>query len=147
MKQFKVLAIAMMAMIGATSCSSFSKTSTAVAVETNAYALTVADVDVKAARVTRTASWEFNPFSSVSIESRKSELVAEVVAAEDCDILIEPEYSIKKTFLGLGGGSVTVTGYPAKLTNFHKPTPQELDAIKTVKDNNKSKKSRKFLFF
>jgi hypothetical protein len=69
------------------------------------------------------------------------------VAAEDCDILIEPEYSIKKTFLGLGGGSVTVTGYPAKLTNFHKPTPQELDAIKTVKDNNKSKKSRKFLFF
>lgn len=148
MKKIKVLAIAMMVMMGATSCSTFTKTSTTAAVETSAYALTVADVDVKTTRVSRTASWDCNPFSKMTIEGRKSELVAAVVAEENCDILIDPEYSVKKTFLGLGGGSVTVTGYPAKFTNFHKPTPQELEAIKTVKEeNNNRPKSHKFLFF
>jgi hypothetical protein len=68
------------------------------------------------------------------------------VAEENCDILIDPEYTIKRTFLGLGGGSVTVSGYPAKFINFHKPTPPELEAIKVVKDNNQPK-ARKFLFF
>lgn len=146
MRQLKVLTIALMVMLGITSCSSYTKTSTTATVDASAYALTVADVDVKTTRVTRTASWDFNPFSRESIENRRSGLIAEVVAEENCDILIDPEYTIKRTFLGLGGGSVTVSGYPAKFINFHKPTPPELEAIKVVKDNNQPK-ARKFLFF
>lgn len=132
------------------SCSTVKSTSTVAPVSNTISTLTVADLNVTPQRVTKTVDWDFNPFIRLSIEARKKNLTAELLNEIGADVLVDAEYEVKTTWLGLGGGSITVYGYPAKYENFHKPTPCEVEMLKAVgKCANKAadKEKKKYLFF
>ena len=129
------------------SCSSVRHTATAVPVDTHVVSFTVADVNVKPEKISQTTSWSFNPFQRVSIETIKDNTTARMLQDANADVLVEPEYIIEKRGF-LRGGSVTVIGFPASYSNFHKMTPEEAElfkAINTKKPKNEHKK--RFLFF
>lgn len=134
----------------ASSCSSLHKTSQSapVAVEVAACP-TVADLEINPEKMTRSVSWVWSPFNNIPLNVRKSNLMAEMVQEAGADILVEPHYIVKKTFLG--GGELTLSGYPAKYKDFHKATPEEVEALKTVSSatttDNAEGGKRRFLIF
>ncbi len=139
--------LALFAIIGLCSCSSIKQTSSYAPVEAQVVSFTVADLDVYPTKIFRTTSWSYNPFKSVSVETIKTNTQAQMLEEAGADILVEPEYIVKKGGF-LRGGSVTVIGFPAKFNNFHTMTPQEAEVFKAAKNLKKEKKSgKKFLFF
>lgn len=51
------------------------------------------------------------------------------VEESNADILLEPQIKTTRTFMNLGGGSVTITGYPASFKDFRKASEADLDAL------------------
>lgn len=116
-----------------TSCSTVRMTSSSTDIDAKVSAYpTIADLQVSPHRVSKTASWKWNPFNTTSLETRRGNVRAELIQQSGADILVEPEYIVHTTWLNLLGGSVTVTGYPAKLDNFRNATPEDLLAIRSV---------------
>lgn len=128
------------------SCSSVRHTSTAVAVDSHVVSFTVADVKVNPEKISKTTSWSFNPFKRVSIESVKENTTASMLQDAEADVLMEPEYIIEQRGF-LRGGSVTVIGFPATYSNFHKMTPEEAELFKAVNNRQSKKKESKKRFF
>lgn len=90
---------------------------------------TVADLDVKD-KVEKTETWNFSPFSYKMDNKniRIKNLIADVVKENESDIMIKPEIVYtKKSF---GQRSVTVSGYPAKISNIRKADAFDLDTLK-----------------
>lgn len=108
--------------------------------------LTVADMDVRPEKASCTTSWPYNPFVRISVEREKTNTEARLLKETECDVIIEPQYIITKRGF-LRGGSVTVTGYPAKYTNFHKMTPEESVIFRNIGDQPKKEKKKRWLFF
>lgn len=108
------------------SCTTIQNTASSDQVDTRLYNLTVADMKVADHHVTKTIEWKWNPFTLVSMEAQKKNAVAEAVREADADLLVEPQYTVKTRGL-FRGGSVTVTGRPAKYTHFRSLT--QADAI------------------
>lgn len=129
------------------SCSSVKHTATSVSVEPRVVSFTVADVTVAPTKITKTTSWSYNPFRRVSVSLIKENTTAEMLRDAGADVLVEPEYIIEQRGF-LRGGSVTVTGFPATYSNFHKMTPQEAEVVKAIdlKKENKHQKKRFFFF-
>lgn len=115
-----------------TSCSSIKNTADVTPVVNSIVNFTVADMTVQPTRVSKTYSWSYNPFRHVSISTIKSNLEAELLNEAGADVLVEPQYIVKKGGL-FRGGSVTVIGYPAKYSNFHKMTPEEAEVVKNAR--------------
>jgi len=128
------------------SCSSIKHTAAVAPVETKVVNFTVADVDVRTERITKTTSWNYNPFCPVSIETIKTNTTAEMLREVGADVLMEPQYIVKKRGF-LRGGSVTVTGFPATYSNFHKMTPEEAKVFNAANVKKTVEKKKKFLFF
>lgn len=128
------------------SCSSIKHTAATSTVETTVVSFTVADVNVQPGKITKTTSWAFNPFKRVSIETVKTNTTAQMLKESNADVLVEPEYIIEQRGF-LRGGSVTVIGFPASYSNFHKMTPQEAEIFKAVNHPAKKEHKKKFLFF
>lgn len=128
------------------SCSSIRHTSTAIPVDSRVVSYTVADVKVDPQKISMTTSWDFNPFKRVSIETVKDNTTAKMLQEAKADVLVEPEYIIEHRGL-LRGGSVTVTGFPATYSNFHKMTPEEAELFKAVNSKQEKKKEHKKRFF
>lgn len=126
----------------ATSCSSIRSTSSVASIEPNVVSFTVADMVVQPQKVSRTTTWSYNPFDRTTVSTRKTNTEAQLLQENECDVLVEPQYIVNK-FGFLRGGSVTVTGYPAKYTNFHKMTPEEAEIIKKAGGMEKKKKAKK----
>ena len=110
------------------SCSSLSHTAQTADVDSRVYNLTVADMDVSENRATKTTEWKWTPLSSVSLSAQKENATAELLREHDADVLVEPQYTIKRRGL-FRGGSVTVTGYPAKYANFRRMSKEDADKI------------------
>ena len=91
--------------------------------------LTIADLDVQPQKVTATTSWSWNPFRKIS--SIKDAAVAEALRETGADVLVEPVYEVKKGGW-FRGGSVTVTGSPAKYVNFRPMTLADAVVVKTL---------------
>jgi len=128
------------------SCSSLKHTAATAAVETKVVNFTVADVNVQPKKIAKTTSWSYNPFRSVSIETVKTNTTAQMLQESGADVLIDPEYIVEKRGF-LRGGSVTVIGFPATYTNFHKMTSEEAQVFKAATEQKSEKKKKKFLFF
>lgn len=131
------------------SCSSVRHTATAVPVDSRVVSFTVADVKVSPEKISQTTSWSFNPFKRVSVEIVKDNTTARMLQDANADVLVEPEYIIEQRGF-LRGGSVTVIGFPATYSNFHKMTPEEAELFKAVnpKPCNKNEEHKKrFLLF
>lgn len=148
-KTLSIAAAAVMALTMA-SCSSLHKTSQSapVAVEVAAYP-TVAELEIEPVKMSRTVSWTWSPFNNTPLKVRKSNLMAEMVQEAGADIIVEPHYVVKTTFLG--GGELTLSGYPAKYKEFHRATPEEVEALKLVRgvDDTYDKEpgKRRFIIF
>ena len=128
------------------SCSSLRHTASTAPVDVRVTSLTAVDLNVNPEKATRTTSWSYNPFRSVSIAQVKENTEAELLQEVDADVLVEPQYIVKKRGF-LRGGSVTVIGFPAKYSNFHKLTTEESEILKNVTVTKKEKKHTHFLFF
>lgn len=146
----KFLWLASVAVVALSSCSTLNRTAATADVDSHVINYTMADLEVKETRVSKTFSWSFDPFKRVSVENVKENTTAELIEENGADVLLEPQYIIHKGGF-LRGGSVTVTGIPAKYHNFHKMTPQEAEIVKALTEagftHKKKEKKRLFFFF
>lgn len=147
MKGIKLIMASVVALL-VCSCSSIQHTATTADVQTKVVNFTVADVKTNGQKVSKTTSWNFNPFKRVSVATEITNTEAKMLMETGNDILLEPQYIVEKRGF-LRGGSVTVIGIPAKYVNFHKMTPEEAAIVSKMKDGDckkVSKKRRWFLF-
>lgn len=117
-----------------------------IPVETSVVSFTVADMEVCPTKITKTTRWSYNPFKRVSIETVKTNTTAIMLQEAKADALVGSEYIIEHRGF-LRGGSVTVTGFPAKYNNFHTMTHAEAEAFKAMKSVKGKDKSKKKVFF
>lgn len=126
-KILPLIAIGLMA----ASCSTVRMTSESTKVEAQVYSYpTIADLHVAPQRASKTVKWKWNPFNTTSLATRRGNLKAELIQETGADILVEPEFTQRTSWCNLAGGSITVAGYPAKLDNFRKATPEDIEAMR-----------------
>lgn len=113
------------------SCSTISHTTSTANVDTEIYNLTVADMKVSKEKTSKTTEWKWNPLSSVSLSEQKKTAEAELLKEADADVLVEPRYEVKRKGL-FRGGTVTVSGYPAKYENFRSMTKDDAEVMATL---------------
>ena len=130
----KILA-AGIAALALSSCSTITHTSQTAAVDTQVYNLTVADMKVAAKKDSVTVDWKWNPLSTISLSAQKETATHTLLGKSDADVLVEPEYIVKRRGL-FRGGSVTVTGYPATHSNFRAMTAEDAEKIATINGGN-----------
>lgn len=130
----KILA-AGIAALALSSCSTITHTSQTAAVDTQVYNLTVADMKVAAKKDSVTVDWKWNPLSTISLSAQKETATHTLLGKSDADVLVEPEYIVKRRGL-FRGGSVTVTGYPATYSNFRAMTAEDAEKIATINGGN-----------
>lgn len=147
-KSFLIAAVAALGLM--TSCASIKHTADTAPVETKIVSFTVADLNTKGKKVSKTTSWAYNPFRRVNVNTEIKNTEAKLLQEADDDVLLEPQYIIEKRGF-LRGGSVTVIGIPAKYTNFHKMTPDEAaiigNACKEKCDKDKKERKRRWFLF
>ncbi|MDE6460824.1 MAG: hypothetical protein K2K52_08380 [Paramuribaculum sp.] len=131
----KSLIISALSALTLSSCAVTQRTNTAstVPVDAKIYNVTVADLDVQEQRATSTSNWKWNLFSSFSLSKVKKNAEAELLKETGADVIVDPQYEVERRG-ALRGGSVTVSGYPARYTNFHSITPAEATAIMDEKN-------------
>lgn len=102
---------------------------------------TVTDLDVMP-KASATTSWKLNIFKRMSLNTRKSNLVAHLLNEKGADVLLEEQFILEDH--GLGNYTLTVTGYPARFTGFRKATEADLEALRAADPElyNVSKKKR-----
>ncbi|MCM1309982.1 MAG: lipoprotein [Bacteroides sp.] len=125
MKKYMILAAG--ALLTLSSCSTISHSPQAAAIQTELFSLAVADLDVQPKAET-TVEFKWSPLSTVSLSEQKKTAMATLLNESGADILVEPNYEIKRRGL-FRGGSVTVSGYPASYTNFRKMTSDDAEKI------------------
>lgn len=135
-----------------TSCTTVKHTSQTVDVQTSIVSLTVVDLDVAPQKATKTLSWNYQLFCPVSVEDMKDKVKAQLIQETGADALVEPEFVVEKRGW-MRGGSVTVTGYPARFRDFHSVTPEEAVMLQAApggpfgKAAKKQKHKKKFIVF
>ena len=104
-----------------------------VGVETIVTAVTMADLIISENKVSKTVTWNMKLFSPTELEQRKENLIKELCQEVGADILIDPQFTFSKRILG--GGKLTVTGYPAAYKNFRNLTEQEIERFVVNRDS------------
>lgn len=113
------------------SCSTVTSTSNYCSVNSSIHTLTAASVRVDKERVGKGTEWYWNPFVHVSNETRKNNIVAELLREINADVLVDPQFIITK-YGPFSGGKITVSGYPGHYENFHTMTLDEATAVGIV---------------
>lgn len=98
-----------------------------VNIETTITAVSVAELDIADKRVSKSKTWTMNFLSPTDLEQRKKNLITELCREVGADVLVDPQFTYNRRFLG--GGKLTVSGYPATYTNFRTMTDEEVDAF------------------
>lgn len=132
--KIKLLIGCVLAVTGLSSCSTITHTASTADVDTQVYNLTVADMDVSTKKVSTTVDWKWTPLSTVSIETQKENATAELLKETESDVVVEPQYTVKRRGM-FRGGSVTVTGYPAKYRNFRSMTQSDAEKVSMLNGN------------
>lgn len=113
-----------------TSCTTVKLTSQTAEVHTAVVQYpTVTDLDVME-KATATVKWGWDPFKRISLNTRKGNLVANLLKEKDADVLLEEQFVME--YHGWGNYTLTVTGYPAKFKGFRKATASDLDALRAA---------------
>lgn len=86
-----------------------------------------ADVTVAKERSSVSSAWIIKFFSPRDLEQKKTELIEVLKNRTKADVIIDPQFTITKK--RLGGGRITLTGYPAYYSNFRNLTPTEVDSL------------------
>ncbi len=103
-----------------------------VSVNTAITAVTAAELDISAVRVQKSVTWGPKLFSQTSLEQRKENLIVELCREVGADVLVDPQFTYSKRFLG--SGRLTVSGYPAKYRSFRSMSEDEVKAFITTPD-------------
>lgn len=98
-----------------------------VNVETTITAVSAAELTIAEERVELSTKWLAKLLSPTSLEQRKANLIVELCRKVGADVLVDPQFTYSKTMLG--GGKLTVSGYPARYKNFRTMTQQEVDSF------------------
>lgn len=108
-----------------------------VYVENRILAVSGADIEIAPYRVSKSTSWIFNFLSPIELNQRKTNLINALCKEIGADILIDPQFSYSRRILG--GGKLTVAGYPAKYTDFRSLSDTEIDSLILKKDTLENK--------
>ncbi|MCH5225126.1 MAG: hypothetical protein J1D77_03965 [Muribaculaceae bacterium] len=98
-----------------------------VDVENKVLAVTGADLIIGTNKVTGSSTWILNFLSPTELEVRKKNLLQKVCKKVGADVIISPEFTYSRNILG--GGKLTVTGYPANYNNFRSLSRSEIDSL------------------
>lgn len=120
--------LGMAAVLGLGSCSTITHTAATADVETRLYNLTVADLEVKEEKASATEEWQWTPFTAFNLTEAKNNAAAKLLEQNGGDVLLEPNFTVTRRGF-MRGGSVTVTGFPAKYTNFHAMSREEAEIL------------------
>lgn len=101
-----------------------------VNVETTITAVSAADLEIADERVSKSITWTLNFLSGTPLEQRKANLIVELCREVGADVLVDPQFTFSKRVLG--GGKLTVSGYPAKYKSFRTMTDEQIDAFVTT---------------
>ena len=121
------------------SCSTITKTATTAMVESTVVTYPeVADLEIQQ-KASQTMTWNFRPFhlGEPSKQVAQGNLVAQLLKANNADVLLEPQFVFERT--SYGERVLTVTGFPATYKNFRKASAADLEAIKACKKPNEKK--------
>lgn len=116
------------------SCSTITHTAEVASVNVEIYNLTVADLNVSEEKESVSTEWEWSPFSSKSLKEQKDQAAYELLDKTKSDVLVEPQYIVKRRGL-FRGGTLTVTGYPAKYSNFRNMSKEDAEKIGIINGN------------
>lgn len=114
-----------------------SSVSNEVYIENRILAVSGADIEIAPYRVSKSTTWIFNFMSPIELNQRKTNLINALCKEIGADILIDPQFSYSRRILG--GGKLTVTGYPAKYTDFRSLSDTEIDSLILKKDTLENK--------
>lgn len=129
MKKLILTVMTAMFVLCVTSCTTVKKTSYIAEVQTAVVQYsTVTELEVME-QATATVEWGWNPFRRISLDTRKGNLVANLLKAKDADVLLEEQFIYESNGFS---GTLTVTGYPAKFKGFRKATEADLDALRAA---------------
>ena len=88
----KILLIGVLALATLSSCTTVKKTSYIAEVQTAVVQYpTVTELEVME-QATATVEWGWNPFKRMSLETRKGNLVANLLKAKGADVLLEEQF-------------------------------------------------------
>lgn len=127
----KSLIIGAASVLALSSCSTITHTTQTASVDTQVYNVTVADMNVSAEKQSVTTEWSWSPLRTISLSSVKENAAAALLDKTGADVLVEPQYVVKRNGL-FRGGSVTVTGYPATYSNFRPMTKDDAEVVATI---------------
>ena len=96
-------------------------------IENRILAVSGADLIISENSVSKSTTWITGIFSRTNLEQRKINLITQLCREVGADILIDPQFTYSKRFLG--GGKLTVRGYPAKYKNFKPLSDEEIDSL------------------
>lgn len=120
-KEMKKLFFVAGAVLALASCTTITKTASDVDVPSSLYSATVADLKVSPERVTYTIK-PSKALQRGGLANVKKAVESEALTQNgNADVLVEPEYIIaqKRGLFKRSITSITITGRPAKYTNFH----------------------------
>ncbi len=132
MKKILIVMVAVACTL-ATSCSSVYRTASVQQVKSPISSATIADIEVVGPKITYTYSVPKN-VAKVGIQNSLNAAVSEALAnaGKGGDVLIDMQYSITRSWVLFGGNrvrSITVTGIPARYTNFHSANDETMQKI------------------
>lgn len=96
-------------------------------IENKILAVSGAELVISEISVSKTKTWLIGLFNRTELEQRKINLVNELCREVGADVLVDPQFSYTKK--PLGGGKLTVRGYPAKYTSFRTLSDEEIDSL------------------
>lgn len=108
-----------------------------VEVETTITAVSAAELIISDDRVSLSTSWGPKIISPTNLEQRKENLIVELCRKVGADVLVDPQFTYTRRILG--GGRLSVSGYPAKYKNFRSMTDKEIDKFITSPEYNTGK--------
>lgn len=96
-------------------------------VQNQILAVSGAQLEISEISVSKTTSWFTGLFSRTDLEQRKKNLINDLCREVGADVLVDPQFTYSKNILG--GGKLTVRGYPAKYQKFRTLSDEEIDSL------------------
>lgn len=90
-------------------------------------AVSGAQLEISDISVSKTTTWFTGLFNRTDLEQRKTNLINELCREVGADVLVDPQFTYSKKILG--GGKLTVRGYPAKYKKFRILSEEEIDSL------------------
>lgn len=127
--------LALVAIVGLSSCTTVNSTSYTTAVETGVYNRSAADLEVSNNVVSYTLECNWAQSRSGVNSCKAAAVQACLQANGGGDLLVNPQYEIRatRTLLGKKVKYVKVTGRIGKYKNFHPITEKEAEIVNSLK--------------